>query len=217
MKWLTIIACFFWLACTGNNNSENKETLSSTTAEKQLDPSKLDTAYFAGGCFWCIEAAFEQIKGVQEAISGYAGGQQKDPSYQQVSSGMTDHAETVMVLYNPDVINYNTLLAIFFTAHDPTQLNRQGADVGKQYRSAIFYTKPEEKHSAMKTIGQLKDSDRFDKAIVTLVEPLKTFYPAEPYHQDYEEKNPDNSYIQNVSLPKIKKVRKEFPELLKEH
>lgn len=213
MKWLTIIACFLGLACTGHTNSENAKTPSNET---QLEASQLDTAYFAGGCFWCVEAAFDQIKGVEEAVSGYAGGKQKDPSYQQVSMGMTDHAETVMILYHPEKIGYNTLLDIFFTAHDPTQLNRQGPDVGKQYRSAIFYTDQEQKHSAMKIIGELNNSGRFDKAIVTVVEPLKAFYEAEPYHQDYEEKHPDNSYIQNVSMPKIRKVQEKFPELLKD-
>lgn len=174
-----------------------------------------DTAYFAGGCFWCVEASFEQIKGVKEAISGYSGGSEKNPTYKEVSYGKTNHAEAVMVIYDPAVISYDTLLDIFFTAHDPTQLNRQGPDVGKQYRSAIFYTTEAEKQKAQQKMEAL--ASEYTDEIVTELTALDTFYEAEGYHQNYEEKNPNDSYIVNVSKPKIEKVAQKFSSILKEN
>ncbi len=175
---------------------------------------ELDTATFAGGCFWCVEASFEQIKGVVSAVSGYAGGSKKDAKYQLVASGRTKHAETVQIYYDPSIIDYSTLLDIFFTAHDPTQLNRQGPDVGPQYRSAIFYHDDQQKKLAQEKIKQLSGS--FDKPIVTELNPFTAFYEAEEYHQDYEEKHPFNPYILNVSKPKIDKVKERFSHLLKD-
>jgi peptide-methionine (S)-S-oxide reductase len=175
-----------------------------------------DTATFAGGCFWCIEAAFEQIKGVQEAVSGYAGGNRKNPTYEQVARGQTEHAETVQVYYDPQMIDYGTLLDIFFTAHDPTQLNRQGPDVGKQYRSAIFYHNPIQRQEARDKINKLDRSDQYTDPVVTKLNAYKAFYKATEYHQNYEQKHPNDRYIQKVSRPKINKVKQKFPDLIKE-
>ena len=179
-----------------------------------LGGEKLDTATFAGGCFWCIEASFEQIKGVEAAISGYAGGAAKTADYGSVSRGETSHAETVQLYYDPNIIDYNTLLNIFFTAHDPTQINRQGPDIGEQYRSAIFYHNEDQKELAMAKIKELQPS--LKKSIATELEPYSAFYRAEEYHQDYEKKNPYQPYILSVSRPKIERVAKKFSHLLKE-
>ncbi len=181
-----------------------------------LDHSKLDTATFAGGCFWCVEAAFEQIAGVEEAVSGYAGGKEKNPSYDAVSNGRTGHAETVEIYYDPTIIDYPTLLQIFFTAHDPTQLNRQGPDIGKQYRSVIFYHNEQQKSMAEEAIRSEDASGEHAKEIVTELVPYSVFWPAEDYHQDYEKHHPKDPYIQKVSRPKINKVAEKFDHLLKE-
>tara|TARA_X000001036_G_C20494124_1_gene731050 strand:- start:134 stop:796 length:663 start_codon:yes stop_codon:yes gene_type:complete len=174
---------------------------------------KLDTATFAAGCFWCIEASFEQIEGVIEAVSGYAGGTKNNARYDLVSSGKTAHAEAVQIYYNPNKINYETLLDILFTAHDPTQLNRQGPDVGKQYRSVVFYHNENQKIIVSQKIKDI--SPAFVNPIATLVEPLIAFYPAEEYHQDYEKKNPYQPYVLSVSKPKIDLVARKFKALLK--
>lgn len=194
--------------------AHNEGDVSKQESLEQIN--NLDTATFAGGCFWCIEASFEQIKGVKEAVSGYAGGEEMDPTYREVSYGKTGHAETVQIYYDADQINYNTLLKIFFTAHDPTQLNRQGPDIGPQYRSAIFYHDEQQLQTAQNIIDSLDQTDTYSKDIVTELNPYAKFYKAEEYHQDYEEKHPNDRYIQNVSRPKINKVRKEFKALLKE-
>lgn len=215
MKIVLIVSSLFLFACSGNSGPNAQEEENVSTSDKQADPAKMDTAYFAGGCFWCVEASFDQIQGVREAISGYAGGEVKNPTYRQVSSGKTEHAETVEVIYNPERITYETLLEIFFTAHDPTQLNRQGPDVGKQYRSAIYYTDKKQQRQAKAMMDQLEEAGKFDDPIVTKLSRLNAFYKAEDYHQDYEEKNPNDRYIQNVSRPKINKVKETFSDLLK--
>ena len=174
---------------------------------------KLDTATFAAGCFWCIEASFEQIEGVIEAVSGYAGGTKNNAKYDLVSSGKTAHAEAVQIYYDPNKISYETLLDILFTAHDPTQLNRQGPDVGKQYRSVVFYHNQTQKIIISQKIKDISPS--FVNPVVTLVEPLIAFYRAEEYHQDYEKKNPNQPYVLNVSKPKIDLVARKFKALLK--
>jgi len=210
MKFLGVALLVTVFGC----QSQDKKTGAPTDENKPLiDLQKLDTATFAGGCFWCVEASFEQIKGVFEAVSGYAGGNKNTANYQLVSSGRTKHAEAVQVYYDPSVIDYETLLEVFFTAHDPTQLNRQGWDVGTQYRSEIFYHNREQKRIAEAKIEEI--GPRFKKQIVTVVSELKGFYIAEDYHQDYEKKHPNESYIQNVSKPKIDKVAKKFKNRLK--
>ncbi|MEQ8581334.1 MAG: peptide-methionine (S)-S-oxide reductase MsrA [Marinoscillum sp.] len=203
-----ILVLSFTMSCNGNSSTTQ-------TVNKLSDQnfSTLDTATFAGGCFWCIEASFEQINGVTEAVSGYAGGAQSNAKYDLVSSGRTKHAETVQIYFNPEVIDYGTLLDIFFTAHDPTQLNRQGPDVGPQYRSAIFYHNQEQKDLAEEKIADLQA--RFSFRIVTELTPYTIFYEAEAYHQDYEKNHPFNPYIMNVSRPKIDKVKKQFSDRLK--
>ncbi len=172
------------------------------------------TAVFAGGCFWGVEAVFRHVKGVTQAVSGYAGGTVKDPSYEQVSSGRTGHAESVEVTYDPAQISYGQLLVVFFSvAHDPTELNRQGPDVGTQYRSAIFYVNDEQKRVAQAYIDQLSRAKAFGQPIVTQVAPLPAFFPAEGYHQNYLALHPMQPYIVYNDLPKLEALRKEFPTL----
>ncbi len=172
------------------------------------------TAVFAGGCFWGIEAVFEHVKGVTQAISGYAGGSADTADYRKVSSGTTGHAESVQVTYDPAVVSYGQLLKVFFSvAHNPTELNRQGPDTGTQYRSAIFYGSDDEKRVAQAYIAQLQSAKVFSRPIVTEVSPLKAFYAAEAYHQDYLAHHPDQPYIVYNDLPKIANLKQQFPKL----
>ncbi len=173
------------------------------------------TATFAGGCFWCTEAAFEQLAGVTDVTSGYAGGSRETANYRAVCGGDTGHAEAIRITYDPALLSYEQLLDVFFDAHDPTQLNRQGADAGTQYRSAIFFASPEEKEAAERKIAELNAAQKFPRPIVTTLEPLDEFYPAEDYHQDYARLNPDQPYIQSVSLPKVCKVREKHAGLIR--
>jgi peptide-methionine (S)-S-oxide reductase len=174
-------------------------------------------AVFAGGCFWGIEAVFEHLKGVKNAVSGYAGGSSASPSYEDVSSGTTGHAESVRVVYDPSQISYGQLLQIFFSvAHDPTQLNRQGPDEGSQYRSIVFYDNPEQKKAAEAYISQLTSAKAFPRPIVTQVTPLTKFYEAEAYHQDYMVHHPNQPYIVYNDAPKVEHLRTQFPALYKE-
>jgi peptide-methionine (S)-S-oxide reductase len=175
----------------------------------------IDTATLAGGCFWCLEAAFDQLKGVESVQSGYAGGNVANPTYEQVCTGRTGHAEVVQVRFDPDVITYRDLLEVFFVIHDPTTLNRQGADTGTQYRSAIFYHTPEQRAEAERVIADLTARKVWDDPIVTEVVPLEAFYPAEEYHRDYYRRNPNQGYCQLVIAPKVAKVRKQYFERLK--
>ncbi len=173
-------------------------------------------ATFGGGCFWCTEAVYAQIKGVESVVSGYIGGQVENPTYKQVCSGTTGHAEAVEITYDPAVVPYEKLLEIFFSTHDPTTLNRQGADVGTQYRSAIFYHDDEQKKVAQQVIIRLNAAKVFPSKIVTKLEPATVFYPAEDYHQDYFALNGFQPYCQAVIAPKVAKVRKVFKDLLKD-
>ena len=174
------------------------------------------TAVFAGGCFWCTEAAFEQLEGVLDVESGYSGGSSETANYRRVCDGDTGHAEAIRVIYDPARISYGRLLDVFFDAHDPTQLNRQGNDVGTQYRSAIFYSDDGQKRGAESKIERLTAARAFPKPIVTTLEPLEAFYPAEAYHQDYARHNPDQPYIQYHALPKVCKIREKHPDLVSE-
>lgn len=175
-----------------------------------------ETATLAGGCFWCLEAAFTELRGVEKVVSGYAGGHVPQPSYRDVCGGRTGHAEVVQVTFDPETIAYSDLLDVFFTIHDPTTLNRQGADVGTQYRSAIFYHSPEQRASAEAKIAELDALDVWDRPIVTEVAPATTFYPAEDYHQDYYARNQDQAYCRVVIAPKVAKLRGEhFKRLLR--
>ena len=175
------------------------------------------TAVLAGGCFWCVEAVFRQIGGVEQAVSGYSGGDAASAHYEIVSTGRTGHAESVQVTYDPRKISYGQILKVFFdVAHDPTQLNRQGPDTGPQYRSVIFYSDPEQKRIAEAYIQQLDQAKVFRSPIVTQVVELKTFYPAEEHHQNFCKRNPFNPYVVNVAMPKVEKVKKKVPELVKQ-
>lgn len=169
-----------------------------------------DVATLAGGCFWCLEAVFDQLKGVLDVVSGYSGGSVNNPSYQQVCTGETGHAEVVQVTFDPQVIRYRELLEVLFTIHDPTTLNRQGADVGTQYRSAIFYHDPEQKAIAEAVIQELEDEKIWDRPIVTELTPFGVFYPAEDYHQEYFQRNPYQGYCSAVIAPKVAKFRKKY-------
>jgi len=173
-----------------------------------------ETATLAGGCFWCLEAVFEMVEGVQGVKSGYAGGRTASPTYEQVCSGATGHAEVVQVAFDPSVISYREILEIFFGIHDPTTLNRQGADVGTQYRSAIYTHSEEQDASARALIAELSDDGPWDGPIVTDVEPLTTFYPAEAYHDEYYRRNPTQPYCNAVIGPKVAKFRQRFAHRL---
>lgn len=198
----------------GDNNSKQTDATASGTEE--TNTSGLSVATFAGGCFWCTEAYFERLKGVEKVVSGYAGGEEQNPTYQQVSYGETGHAEGVQVYYNPEQITYQQLLEVFFATHDPTTLNRQGPDVGKQYRSVVFYQNPEEKEMAEDYISSLSKSEKYSNKIVTEVQPLTKFWEAEEYHQDYYQNNPQDPYVIGVARPKVLKFEKEYKAWLKE-
>jgi peptide-methionine (S)-S-oxide reductase len=181
-------------------------------ADKDAKSGDTRTAVFAGGCFWCVEAVFEQLAGVKDAVSGYAGGTKDTANYEAVCTGKTAHAEAVRITYDPSKISYGELLRVFFATHDPTTKDRQGPDFGPQYRSAVFYQDQEQKKVAEDYIKQLNESKVFPKPVVTTLEPLKAggFYVAEKYHQDYAVCNPQNPYIRANALPKVKKVREKF-------
>ncbi len=186
------------------------------TIDLKNEPAPESTAVLAGGCFWCTEAVFNQIEGVKKVVSGYSGGERATANYDAVCGGGTGHAEAIQITYDLSQISYGQLLKIFFSvAHDPTQLNRQGNDRGTQYRSAIFYSDPEQKRVAEAYIQQLNQAKVFSAPIVTEVTPLQAFYPAEGYHQNYCSLNPQNPYIQGVAVPKVEKTKKQFPDLLK--
>jgi len=174
-----------------------------------------EVATLAGGCFWCLEAVFQQLKGVAQVQSGYAGGAVPNPSYEVVCTGKTGHAEVVQIMFDPEVISFRDLLDVFFTIHDPTTLNRQGGDVGTQYRSAIFYHTPEQRATAEQLIAELEGQKLWDDPIVTVVDPLTAFYPAEEYHRDYFLRNPNQAYCRAIVAPKVAKARKAFLEKLK--
>ncbi|HWJ22841.1 MAG TPA: peptide-methionine (S)-S-oxide reductase MsrA [Gemmatimonadaceae bacterium] len=185
-----------------------------TTAVSRAAPARADTAVFAGGCFWGVEGVFEHLKGVTSATSGYAGGSTTAPSYEQVGSGGTGHAESVQVVFDPSQISYGQLMQVFFVvAHDPTQLNRQGPDVGPQYRSAIFYRNDQQKREAEAYVAQLRAAKVFTRPIVTQIAPLHGFYVAEAYHQNYMAQHPNAMYIVVNDAPKVEHLRKQFPAL----
>lgn len=177
--------------------------------------SQTDTATFASGCFWCEEAKFSQLKGVIKVTSGYTGGFQSSPSYEQVCTGTTGHAEACNIIYDPSVISYDELLEAFFLSHDPTQLNRQGNDVGTQYRSAIFYHNDSQRQKAKYYIGKLEEQKIYESRIVTEVQPFTTFYKAESYHQQYYKNNPNQSYCRYVIQPELEKFKRVFKNKLK--
>ena len=209
------------LTACGSEQSAQAQTTpaggaASTAGFAPKDLTGLSQATFAGGCFWAQEEAFEEIKGVKQVVSGYAGGTVPHPTYEQVAGQQTGHTETVNIYYDPKVVSYQTLADIFFRAsHDPTTLNRQGHDTGPEYRSAVFYRTPQEKATIEATIAKVNASKEYSDKIVTQVAPFTEFWPAEDYHQGYYRLNPDNPYISTVSAHKVAHVRKEFPQCLK--
>ena len=198
-----LLPVFAFATIPGNNNEQFHHKV------------KMDTATFAAGCFWCVQVQFSQLKGVEKVEAGFSGGFVKNPTYEEVCTGKTGHAEACNIIYDPSVISYDELLAAFFTAHDPTQLNRQGNDVGTQYRSAIFYHNATQKDKAEYYIRKLNDVKAYKKDIVTQIVPYKVFYVAEGYHQDFYNKNPDQQYCKYVIQPELEKFRKVFKDKLK--
>lgn len=182
---------------------------------KNSSKNNLETAVLGGGCFWCLETAYLKVKGVASVISGYAGGKKTSPSYEEVSRGKTGHAEVIMIKYNQTAISYEDLLNIFFGIHDPTTLNRQGNDIGTQYRSVVLYKNNRQKEMAEKIIRDLTAKKLFDKPIITEVYPLDIFYPAEQYHQNYFEKNPDRVYCRLIIAPNLAKFRQKYAKYYK--
>ncbi len=173
-----------------------------------------EIATLAGGCFWCLEAVYDQLRGVKDVVSGYSGGHVANPTYEQVCSSRTGHAEVVQLTFDPSVVSFEEILKVFFSIHDPTTLNRQGADVGPQYRSAIFYHSPEQQATAERVIAELNAQGLWPRPIVTEVTPFEKFYPAEDYHQEYYARNPYQGYCQVVIAPKVAKFRKQYMEKL---
>lgn len=193
-------------------NSTNKKT---TMNSEKISETKIDTAIFGAGCFWCVEAVFQQIKGVEKVESGYTGGTVKNPSYKEVCTGQTGHAEVCRILYNPDEVTFEELLEVFWGSHDPTTINRQGNDVGTQYRSAIFYTNENQRVTAEQWKKKLNEEKAFENPVVTEIVPEKEFYAAEDYHQNYFNENGEQPYCALIIKPKIDKVKKVFAAKLK--
>ncbi|TVR17759.1 MAG: peptide-methionine (S)-S-oxide reductase [Balneolaceae bacterium] len=190
--------------------------LSMNVMDEKSSKNETEVAVFGAGCFWCVEAIYQRVNGVIAVESGYAGGHVENPTYQQVISGKTGHAEVARVEFDPSVISYEELLEVFWHTHDPTTLNRQGADIGTQYRSAIFYFTPEQRDTALKSLRKTNDSDLWDDPIVTEVTPITNYSTAEDYHQNYFNNNPNAGYCSVVIAPKLAKFKKDFPHLLQD-
>ncbi|MBI1307359.1 MAG: peptide-methionine (S)-S-oxide reductase MsrA [Bacteroidetes bacterium] len=211
----TILTLTFslFLSCVKGQKTQSKII----SMDQNTDSLNLDTATFGAGCFWCVEAIFQDMKGVVKVESGYAGGHVKNPSYKEVCAGTTGHTEVAQIYFDPKIISYDTLLTIFWHAHDPTTMNRQGNDVGYQYRSVIYYHNEKQKEQAEKSKAETDSSGLWENPIVTAIEPVNNYYPAEDYHQNYFSNNPNQGYCSYVIAPKVQKIRKEFKDLLKEH
>jgi peptide-methionine (S)-S-oxide reductase len=214
-----LVIFIFLFSLGGCNTAENKETAVTGESAGSTQESYLEEGYEAavlgGGCFWSMEASFSQLKGIRDAEAGYAGGDRENPTYEEVSSKQTGHAEVVKVVFDPDIISYEKLLEVFFYVHDPTTLNRQGNDIGEQYRSIILYTDPRQENTARDYIEKLEEEGIFAGPIVTQVEPLESYYSAEDYHQEYYENNPDQPYCSIVVGPKVEKFEEKFADLIK--
>jgi peptide-methionine (S)-S-oxide reductase len=204
-----IMLSIFFVSCGKAQNSESPSQI----ASNNYDDNKYERAYFASGCFWCVETIYESVKGVEEVFSGYSGGHTKNPTYESSNTGRTGHAEAVEVIYDPEVVSFKTLVDVYFGSQDVTQQNGQGPDIGSQYRSIIFYQNPEEKKIIDQKIEAL--SRDYDRPIAAEVKKFDKFWMAEEYHQDYKVNNPNNPYIRNVSVPRFTRFKVRFPELLK--
>ena len=211
----SMLFTLLFLQSIGCNESTSQNQLLQKGKMNQSDIENTQLATFGSGCFWCTEAVYERVKGVLSVTSGYAGGKIDNPSYEEVCSGSTGHAEVIQLAYNPDIISYDELLEIFWKTHDPTTLNRQGADVGTQYRSVIFYHSDDQKHKAENYKSELNKAGIWKDSIVTEISPFTNFYPAEKYHQNYYEQNPNQGYCSFVITPKIEKFEKIFRTKLK--
>ena len=208
---------FLFTSCTEASTDRTSSSLTSE-ASKVLQPEDtagLAKATFAGGCFWCTEAYFERLLGVEAVVSGYSGGSKANPTYSEVSAGQTDYAEAVQVYYDPQQISYQELVEVFFATHDPTTLNRQGPDHGKQYRSVVFYRTPEEKQIVEDFVRELDEAGVYRDDIVTKIQPFKKFWEAEDYHQDYYRINPNDPYVVSVARPKVLKFEANYRNKLK--
>ena len=217
-KIIAFTLAIFAISCQSKAETHSEINIinKSRKGEPIMDNKKTETAIFAGGCFWCTEAFFTDLKGVEKVVSGYIGGKTENPTYKEVCSGYTGHAEAIKITFNPNEIAYEDLLEIFFATHDPTTINRQGADVGTQYRSEIFYTTDDQRTAAENFIKLLTDQNIFEKKIVTKISKASIFYPAEDYHQDYYAANPDQPYCVAVIEPKLQKLKKNYKSKLKE-
>jgi peptide-methionine (S)-S-oxide reductase len=215
MKWiLSLLMGIITFSCQAKNEPANK-IVSSNQAMLSDQNTNYDTITLGGGCFWCIEAVFQRLNGVQKVISGYTGGSTKNPTYKEICTGLTGHAEVVQVIYDPKIVSFTEILEVFFTVHDPTTLNRQGADEGTQYRSEIFYHTEEQKLISEQIIKELDASKAYSNPIVTKVSAIGVFYGAEDYHQNYFNENPRQPYCSFVVAPKVEKFEKVFKDKLK--
>ena len=214
---LILLFTSFIITISGCKESTSQNQKNEWEKMDQTDNNKLQIATFGSGCFWCTEAIFERVKGVTSVSSGYAGGKVDNPTYEDVCSGSTGHAEVVQIKFDPTIVSYDELLEIYWKTHDPTTLNRQGADAGTQYRSVIFYHDDNQKNKAENYKSELSKAKIWKDPIVTEISPFKKFYPAEKYHQDYYEQNPNKGYCSFVITPKIEKFEKVFKNKLKSH
>ncbi len=222
MKYFTtlvMIGSLMLAACSSkaqeNQTHSNKEDNTTMSSDNVVNTEDVQEATFGAGCFWCVEAVYEEVKGVKKVEAGYAGGHVEDPTYKEVTTGTTGHAEVARLTFDPAVISYEQLLEVFWHTHNPTTKNRQGADVGPQYRSVIFYHSEEQKKTARESLKKTDASDLWEDDIVTEIEPISNYSTAENYHQDYYANNPNAGYCTVVIAPKLKKFRKEFSHLLK--
>ncbi|OIQ21886.1 peptide-methionine (S)-S-oxide reductase MsrA [Lacinutrix sp. MedPE-SW] len=217
-KILLLLTVSLFFSCKNtaqniNKTAEKQDVKTATPVQVPLENGKAK-AYFASGCFWCVEAVYESVKGVEESISGYAGGHTKNPTYESSNTGRTGHAEAVEVIYNPDVVSFATLVDVYFASQNPTQVNGQGPDRGSQYRSIIFYQNNKQKEIIERKKEAL--AKKIGKPIAAEVYPFQKFWIAEDYHQDYEKLHPNNPYIKNVSVPRLKRFQAKMPEVIKE-
>lgn len=216
MSIALLLYSFSVMAC--NNPSQSAQQAQHDAASVNYEKGKNDTeATLAGGCFWCTEAVMERVKGVKTVVSGYAGGNIKNPTYDQVAGGKTEYAESIRIIYDSTQVDFKKLLEIFFTvAHDPTQLNRQGPDVGKQYRSAVFYHNTYQKQTLEEYIAKLEQSGMYEDDIVTQVNKLDRFYKAERYHQNFYDNHPNHAYITRYAVPKVEKLKQKYPDMIRQ-